>query len=168
MLLLTQVRSSFAIVEHMLLAMSSASGSSAGRKRYTVGEIKKVLKLWDDDFKDDRRGLQAHLKKAFRWDVSQGTLIDWKKRREEYLACPADSLKAIWKPLHPEMEAELERLINRSNEVGLPVTSQQAQLRALSYVKKVDPTIGFKASPGWLHRAKRRMGVKSYRPRGEA
>ena len=148
--------------------MSSASGSSTGRKRYTVGEIKKVLRLWDDKFKDDRRGLQAHLKKEFKWVVSQGTLSDWKKRREEYLASAADDLKALRKPSHPEMEAELERLINRSNEAGLPVTSQQAQLRALSYVKKVDPTTSFKASPGWLHRAKRRMGVKSYRPRGEA
>ena len=82
---------SFPVVKYLLLAMSSASESSAGRKRYTVGEIKRVLKLWDDDFKDDRRGLQP----TSHWDVSQGTLTDWKKRREEYLTCPADSQKAF-------------------------------------------------------------------------
>ena len=54
------------------------------------------------------------------------------------------------------------RHIERSNKVGLSVTSQQASMCALSLVKASDLALTFKASPGWLCRAKRRLGATSY------
>ena len=138
------------------------------RKRFTIGQIKKALTLWDTKYANDRNGLIAALKREHGIKVSTSTLTDWKKRKLEYLACPADDLKALRKAKHPGMETELARHIERSNKAGLPVTSQQACIRALSFVKDSDPASTFKASPGWLYRAKRRLGVRSYRPRGEA
>ena len=107
------------------------------RKRFTVGQIKKALTLWDTKYANDRNGLLAALKREHGIKVSTSTLTDWKKRKLEYLACPADDLKALRKAKHPGMETELARHIERSK--GLPVTSQQACIHALSFVKASDP-----------------------------
>ena len=148
--------------------MATISAMSQSRRRFSVGEIKMVLRLWDEKFANDRPGLIAALKEDHDMEVTQPSLTVWKARRAEYLGCPCDDLKALRKPKHPAMEQELERHIVRSNEAGLPVTSLQACMRALSYVRQVEPSTTFKASQGWLNRAKRRLGVRSYRPRGEA
>ena len=100
--------------------------------------------------------------------MTTSTLTDWKARRAEYLACPCDDLRALRKPKHLMMERVLQRHIVRSNEAGLPVTSRQAQLTALSFVRQADPTSMFKASAGWLHRVKHRLGVNAYRPHKES
>ena len=55
-----------------------------------MGQLKKALILWDTYYADDRNGLIAALKREHGIKVSTSTLTDWKKRKFEYLACPAD------------------------------------------------------------------------------
>ena len=59
-------------------------------KRFNMGQLKKALILWDTYYADDRNGLIAALKREHGIKVSTSTLTDWKKRKFEYLACPAD------------------------------------------------------------------------------
>ena len=63
------------------------------------------------------------------------------------------------------IERELERHIVGSNEAGLSVTSRQAQLKAMSYVRQADLMSTFKTSGCWLQRVKRMLEMKGYRPR---
>ena len=66
------------------------------------------------------------------------------------------------------LETEPARHTERITLAGPPVTSQQACMRALSFVKAGDPVTTIKPSPGWLCYAKRRLGVKSFYPPREA
>ena len=62
------------------------------------------------------------------------------------------------------LETEPVGHTERITKAGPPVSSQQACMRALSFVKAGDPITTIKPSPGWLCCAKRRLGVKSFYP----